>query len=72
MEMGPDDSGYDKFALFKSEGSPYATNYNDWGDVATCIVPTSTGYDIYISVCNIGFAASETCIRTYKMSWFRQ
>lgn len=72
MELGPDDSGYDKFALFKSEGSPYATNYNDWGDVATCTVPTSTGYDIYISVCNIGFAASETCIRTYKMSWFRQ
>lgn len=72
MELGPDDAGYDKFCLFRGEWSPYATSYNSWGDLTTAIVPTDTGYDIYIATCVIGGDTSQTTIRMYKMTWYRQ
>ena len=72
MELGPDDAGYDKFCLFRGDWSPYATSYNSWGDLTTAIVPTDTGYDIYIATCVIGGDTSQTTIRMYKMTWYRQ
>lgn len=73
MKLGPDDAGYDKFCLFKSEDSPgYTTNYSDWGDVATKIEPNATGYDIYIATGLVGSAADQAQVRIYKMTWYRQ
>ena len=72
MELGPDDDGYSDFCVFTSDMSAWGQNYFSWGDVAVYKEVTSTGYDVYIATSVVGFDLSQSIVRMYKMSYFRQ
>lgn len=72
MELGPDDDGYGDFCVFTSDMSAWGQNYFSWGDVAVYKEATSTGYDVYIATSVVGFDLSQSIVRMYKMSYFRQ
>jgi hypothetical protein len=72
MELAPDDDGYNNFCLFTSNMSDWYQNYFSWGDVAVYKEATQTGYDIYIAQSFVGFTTSESKIRVFKMSYYRQ
>lgn len=72
MELKPDDDGYNEFCIFASDMSAWIQNYFAWGDVAVYKEVTATGYDIYIVNSVVGFDESQSAVRMYKMSYFRQ
>ncbi len=71
MELTAEDAGYDELCLFTGdEIAP--TNYNRWGDIAVYKEQTATGYDVYIASTVVGYDATESRIRMYKMSYYPQ
>lgn len=72
MELGPEDNGYNEFCIFVGDMSAWIQNYFAWGDVAVYKEETSIGYDVYIATSVVGFDLTQSNIRMYKMSYFRQ
>ena len=71
MELTAEDAGYDELCLFTGEEIA-PTNYNRWGDISIYKEQTATGYDVYIASTVVGYDATESRIRMYKMSYYPQ